>query len=141
MADLIYRGGPPVGAAATQTLLASTFAAVWSPPIYRHATPSNGDRLWLIWQARKEAPRLLGLGAIELTEDGRPYWTNRTSPGIVKAARDLGYSGPPNMAFLRISAPKIADKMPEIPGLGRVPLGLSPASPEQVATLTRLPTV
>jgi hypothetical protein len=51
MRTLIYRGTPPVGPAETQALLASEFAAIWSPPMYRHTSAAGGDRVALIWQS------------------------------------------------------------------------------------------
>jgi hypothetical protein len=138
MADLIYRGSPPVGPAETQALLAGDFGAVWSPPMYRHATVSPGDHLWVIWHADGQAPHLLGRGLVLFTEDGVAEWTNRTAPGIVKAAQDQGYGGPTNMAFLRLRDIRVADGRPAVPGLEGVPVGLSAATSNHVALLETL---
>ena len=100
--ELIYRGSPPVGLAETQALLAGTFTAIWSPPRYRHAAAAAQDHVWVVWQAEGEPVRLLGVGNILATPEGAAEWTNRTAPGIVVAAREQGYGGPTNMAFLRL---------------------------------------
>jgi hypothetical protein len=139
MADLIYCGNEKVGAAETRAMLVGPFAAVWSPPMWRKAAVADGDRLWLLWQAAGvPAVRLLGGGRVMGAPDGRVDWTNRTAPGIVDAARALGYGGPTNMAFLRLRDVGVPEDMPEIWGLGEVPVGLSVASARQVAVLARV---
>lgn len=138
MAELIYRGSPPVGAAKTQALLTGPFAAVWAPPMYRHATAAHGDRLWVLWQPEGQAPQLLGRGFILVTKEGSPDWTNRTAPGIVEAAQDQGYGGPTNMAFLRLRDVRVATGRPEVPTLGDLPVGLSVALPNHVEALVAL---
>jgi len=138
MADVIYRGSPPVGAAETQALLTGEFGAVWSPPMYRHAMVSPGDRLWVIWQADGQTAYLLGRGRVLFTEDGAAEWTNRTAPGIVKAAQDQGYGGPTNMAFLRLDDIRVAADRPAVLGLEGVPVGLTVAASRNVALLEAL---
>lgn len=138
MTELIYRGSPPVGAAETQALLTGSFGAVWAPPMYRHTSASQGDRLWVLWQAQGGALQLLGRGLILVTEEGSPDWTNRSAPGIVKAAQDQGYRGPANMAFLRLRDVCIAVGRPDVPAVGDPPAGLSVASPDHVAALEAL---
>jgi len=106
--------------------------------MYRHATVSPGDRLWVIWQADGQAPYLLGTGLVLFTEDGAAEWTNRTAPGIVKAAQDQGYGGPTNMAFLRLRDIRVAEGRPAVPGLEGVPVGLTVATSTHVARLEAL---
>jgi hypothetical protein len=135
MRNLIYRGTPPVGPAETQALLASEFAAIWSPPMYRHASAAEGDRVALVWQEKTEDPQLLGWGSLIFAPERNASWTNASAPGIVEAARAKGYGGPTNMAFLRLRGVQIASSCPPISGLGNVPAGLSIATDDQVAAL------
>jgi hypothetical protein len=65
-------------------------------------------------------------------------WTNRTAPGIVTAARALNYGGPTNMGFLRLNQVHVTTDMPIAQGLGKLPIGLSVASPEQIGALNAL---
>ncbi len=136
MRTLIYRGTPPVGPAETQALLASEFAAIWSPPMYRHTSASEGDRVALVWQSNAEDPQLLGWGILIATPEHNPSWTNASAPGIVEAARAKGYGGPTNMAFLRLREVHVTSSRPPILGLDQVPVGLSLATDEQAAALT-----
>ncbi len=135
MADLIYCGTEPVGSAETQALLAGPFAAIWSPPMHRRASPQLGARLWLLWRSEGQAPVILGVGNVLLTPDGRADWTNRTAPGVVEAARALGYGGPTNMAFLRLSDVHIWGNTPAVIGLADVAVGLTAATQSQSAML------
>jgi hypothetical protein len=137
MRNLLYCGSGRVGAAETQALLTGEFSAVWTPPMYRQAEPMVGDLVWLTWQAPNQPACLLGAGVVEATPEGSPFWTNRTAPGIVPAARGLGYQGPSNMAFLRLGDVWAATSLPELAGLRDVFIGLTDASPEQVQVLTR----
>lgn len=136
MKNLIYRGGPPVGPEETQALMASEFAAIWSPPMYRHTSAAEGDRVSLVWQEDAEAARLLGWGFLIGTPDGSAYWTNASAPGIVEAARSKGYGGPTNMAFLRCRGIHVASFRPLILRLGDVRVGLSLATDQQAAALS-----
>ena len=138
MAELIYRGNPPVGPAETQALLGGSFSAIWAPPMYRHATPAEGDRLWVIWQAEGQAAQLLGRGVIVVTNEGSPDWTNRTAPGIVEAAQDQGYGGPTNMAFLRLRNVRLATGRPQVTAVLGIPTGLSVLLPSDLAALGAL---
>lgn len=136
MAELIYCGTEKVGAVETQAMLAGPYAAVWSPPMWRYVAPGDGDRLWLLWRdGGLGTPRLLGVGRVLGAPGGRIDWTNRTAPGIVEAAREQGYGGPTNMAFLRLRDVAILEEMPKVRGLGDVPAGLSAASAAQVGLL------
>ena len=129
MRDLIYCGTDPVGPQNTQALLTGSFSAVWSPPIHRHATAEPGDRVWLLWRGAQEAtPVVLGAGIVTATPDGRVEWTNRTAPGIVTAAREQGYAGPTNMAFLRLRDVMVPPGRLVVAGLGAVAIGLSAAT-------------
>ena len=139
MSDLLYCGTNPVGAAETQHLLASAHHAIWFPPFSRNATVEHGDRLWLLWCGGSDRlVRLLGGGRIQFTPEGQGTWTNGTAPGIRDAARSEGYSGPTNMAFLRLSDVRIDDRMPEIVGLGNVAIGMSVASEAQTRALVAI---
>ena len=137
MTELVYRGTDPVDAVATQALLAGRFSAVWSPPLNRKAVAHAGDRLWLVWQAKKagSVPVLLGVGTVLETPKGKVFWTNATAPGIVGAATKLGYGGPNNMAFLRLNKPTMMSSRPAVGGLGKVHVGLATATPEQAKAL------
>jgi hypothetical protein len=116
-------------------MLAGEFRALWAPPMHRHAVPTVGDRVWLAWRDSGNSDFLvLGGGLIEATPEGRIDWTNRTAPGIVEAARACGYSGPTNMAFLRLTRVQVPDESPRI-SLAAVRVGLSEANPEQAAAL------
>ena len=139
MSDLLYCGTNPVGPAETQRLLAGAHRAIWFPPFSRNATVEQGDRLWLLWHGGSDRiVRLLGAGRIEFTPEGQATWTNRTAPGIRDAARDEGYSGPTNMAFLRLSDVRIDERMPEVAGLGNVAIGMSVASEAQTRALVAI---
>src|SRR5438093_2768187 len=111
MADLLYCGTHPVGPNDTQAMLAGEFRALWAPPMHRHAPVAAGDRIWLLWRAATQASTtlLLGGGIVAATPEGRIDWTNRAAPGIVAAARARGYTGPTNMAFLRLGHVSIPD--------------------------------
>lgn len=137
MADLIYRGSPPVGALETQELLAGPFNAIWSPPRYRRAPLTSGDRVWLLWQAANGNAHLLGSGLIRFTDEGQAAWTNRSAPGIVDAARRLGYGGPSNMAFLRLADVRIAPTRPVVANLDGISKGLTFAAPQHVRLLLK----
>lgn len=137
MTDLIYCGTVPVGAAETQSLLAGVFGAIWSPPMHRRVSPAKGDRLWVLWLNPPSSPLLLGAGRVLFTPEDRFDWTNRTAPGIVHAARALGYGGPTNMAFLRLGEAQAQRDMPPIEGLGEIMTGLTLATPGQTALLSQ----
>jgi hypothetical protein len=136
---LIYCGTPPVSAANTQGLLESPMHAIWYPPSARRVKPSQGDTLWLIWKEAPGAPALLlGAGKLRTTSAGDLLWTNRTAPGISELARELGYRGPTNMAFLRLERPHIAPSNLTVSDLGAVPSGLSEASEDQHRALIQV---
>jgi hypothetical protein len=139
MTDLIYCGSGKVGAAETRAMLEGPFAAIWSPPMWRKESIEPGDRVWLLWRAsQRPAVLLLGGGYVMSAPEGRIDWTNRTAPGIVAAAREQGYGGPTNMAFLRLERVALPHDMPEIWGLGDVRIGLSRAASVQVDVLSRV---
>jgi hypothetical protein len=71
------------------------------------------------------------------TDDGRPAWTNRDAPGIVAAAKALGYGGPTNMSFIRLRPVTVFLTPPLVEGLGDFPAGLDLASDSQLAPLLR----
>jgi hypothetical protein len=135
MTDFIYCGSPPVSRDSTRAMLTGEFHALWAPPMHRHAAPTPGDRVWLIWRDSANGELfILGGGFVEATPEGRIDWTNRTAPGIVGAARASGYGGPTNMAFLRLTRVQVPADSPTI-ALGGVRIGLSEAGPEQAAAL------
>lgn len=139
MATLIYCGTSPIGPTETQSLLVGRFHAIWAPPMYRYAAACPGDEVWLLWRNRSaDAPVLLGKGQVRTTAEGKANWTNRTAPGIVGAAHSCGYSGPTNMAFLRLDNVDIPDDAIPVDGLGSIPSGLSTASPDQARILGKL---
>jgi hypothetical protein len=139
MAELIYCGTDKVSDAGTQAMLAGPFAAMWSPPMYRRATPALGDRVWMLWRpSAGAAPHLLGVGRVLAAPNGGIDWTNRTAPGVVAAARGHSYGGPTNMAFLRLGDVAVTDARPAVEGLGEVTIGLAPASAAQVDILQRM---
>lgn len=138
MADLVYCGTEKVGALETREMLAGPFAALWSPPMWRKAAVNDDDRIWLLWKSRGGPIVLLGGGRVMAAPEGRIDWTNRTAPGIVDAARELGYGGPTNMAFLRLRDVQVPDDMPEIWGVADVPVGLSIPPPSLTQVLERV---
>ena len=106
--------------------------------MHRQVSPQEGDRLWLIWRATPHSTiQLLGGGVIEATSDRRVDWNNRTLRGVVDAAKAAGYSGPPNMAFLRPADVRVAHQLSS-EELGEVRVRLSAAMTDQVAALQRL---
>ena len=134
MADLIYCGTNPVGPENTKAMLASEFRAIWAPPMHRHAPVEAGDRIWLFWRAAS-SPLLLGGGVVTATPEGKIDWTNRTAPGIRATAQDLGYGGPTNMAFLKLTHVRLPVDGVAVSALGPIAIGLSAASAEQAARL------
>jgi len=135
---LIYCGTPPVSAVNTQGLLESPMHAIWYPPGARRVKPSPGDSVWLIWREAPGAPAVvLGAGKLRATSEGDLLWTNRTAPGIRELAREFGYRGPTNMAFLRLGRPHIAPSNLTVPGLEGVPSGLTEASEDQHRSLNQ----
>ncbi len=116
----------------TLALLESPMHAIWFPPGARRIKPSPGDDIWLIW---RESPGsravVLGAGKLRATPDGDLLWTNRSVPGIRELAKEFGYGGPTNMAFLRLERPRIAPSNLSVAGLESVPTGLSEASEDQ----------
>ncbi len=129
---LIYGATPPIGALNTLGLLQSPFHAIWYPPDARRLRPVAGERLWLVWLEKASTPpTLLGTGRVRATPTGEVLWTNRAAPGIGDLARQFGYRGPSNMAFLRLEETRIAPANIGLPGLGTIPSGLSEASGEQ----------
>ena len=140
MADraLIYCAAPPVDALNTLGLLQSPFHAIWYPPYGRRLKPAAGERLWLVWQASPAAsPTLLGTGRLRATPAGDLLWTQRVAPGLRELARQFGYRGPANMAFLRLEETRLAPANLALPGLGPVPGGISEASAAQRDALER----
>ena len=129
---LIYCATPPSDALNTLGLLQSSSHAVWYPPDIRRLRPSAGERLWVLWQGKPlDPPTLLGTGRLRATSTGEILWTNRAAPGIRDLARQFGYRGPSNMAFLRLEETRIAPANIGLPGLGPVPTGVSEASETQ----------
>jgi len=129
---LIYCATPPIDALNTLGLLQSPFHAVWYPPDARRLRPAAGDRIWVLWQGKPVDPAtLLGTGRLRATPGGGVLWTNRAAPGIRDLARQFGHRAPGSMAFLRLEETRIAPANIGLPGLGPVPVGLSPASETQ----------
>jgi hypothetical protein len=129
---IVYCGTPPVSALNTLGLLESPFHAIWCPPSARRVKLAAGDPVWLVWlEGATSAPQVLGGGRLRATRDGQLLWTNRTAPGIRELAREFGYRGPTNMAFLRLERPRIAPASLSLSGLGRLPSGLSEATEAQ----------
>jgi hypothetical protein len=129
---LIYCATPPTDALNTLGLLQSSFHAVWYPPDARRVRPAAGDRLWVLWRRTPADPAtLLGTGRLRPTPTGEILWTNRAAPGLGNLARQFGYRGPSNMAFLRVDETRIAPANIGLPGLGPVPTGVSEASEAQ----------
>ena len=65
---------------------------------------------------RTMPPTLLGTGRLRPTPAGELLWTNRAAPGIGDLARQFGYRGPSNMAFLRLEETRIAPANIGLPG-------------------------
>lgn len=129
---LIYCATPPMDPLNTLGLLQGSFHAVWYPPDARRLKPAAGDRIWVLWQGKPaDPPTLLGTGRLRATPAGELLWTNRAVPGIRDLARQFGYRGPSNMAFLRLDETRIAPANVALPGLGPVPVGVSQASESQ----------
>lgn len=98
--------------------------------------PSAGDRLWLVWRSFPNAvPLLLGAGRIRVTDEGQAFWTNRTLPRVRQAARDLGYRGPTNMKFLRLTEVVSPQGQPPV-DIGQISPGLNVVNPQQSQLLT-----
>ena len=137
MTDIIYRGTVPVAATETQMLLSGSYSAIWSPPMNQKVAVSVGDRVWLLWQGKAVAddPILLGVGVVMAAPDGEATWTSGRVPGIRKAAMDLGYRGPTNMRFLRLSKPTIVSPMRPVRALGKISTVVGIATPEQLKAL------
>jgi hypothetical protein len=133
---LIYCGTPPVSDTNTLGLLESPMHAIWYPPMARRTKPALGDAVWLVWRERPGALAIvLGAGKLRATPQGDLLWTSRTASGIRELAREFGYGGPTNMAFLRLERPQIAPAHLTVSGLESVPSGLSEATEEQFAAL------
>jgi hypothetical protein len=129
---LIYCATPPTDALNTLGLLQSPFHAVWYPPDARRVKPAAGDRLWVLWRSNAaDPPTLLGTGRVRPTPAGELLWTNRAAPGIGDFARQFGYRGSSNMAFLRLQETRIAPANIGLRSLGPVSTGLSEASETQ----------
>jgi len=129
---LIYCATPPTDALNTLGLLQSPFHAVWYPPDVRRLKPAAGDRLWVLWRGKADTPpTLLGTGRLRPTPSRELLWTGRSAPGIGDLARQFGYRGPSNMAFLRLEETRIAPANIGLLGLGDVPVGVSEASEPQ----------
>jgi hypothetical protein len=129
---LLFCAAPPVDALGTLGLLESPILAVWYPPDCRRLKPVAGERLWVVWRADPQAaPTLLGTGHLRPTPAGELLWNNRSAPGIRDLARQFGYRGPSNMAFLRLERTRIAPANIALPGLGALPVGISEAAPAQ----------
>ena len=129
---IVYCGTPPVSALNTLALLESPFHAIWCPPSARRVKLAAGDLVWLVWrEGATSTPQILGGGLLRATHGGQLLWTNRTAPGIRELAREFGYRGPTNMAFLRLEHPRIATTGPSLSSLGPLPGGLSEATEAQ----------
>jgi len=140
MPDYIYCGTKRhAKAGKMQALLVGEFNAIWYPPMARVTPPPvAGERVWLIWRADDQAgPLLLGGGRIATDSEGNALWTNRTLPRVRQEAITLGYTGPLNMAFLRLNSVVAADIHP-VDNLGIVRMGLRMATDEQIQVLSRL---
>jgi hypothetical protein len=139
MRYLVYCGTVPIGPDNTRKLLASTFSAIWCPPSARRVPVSEGDGVWLVWKSEREGiPMLLGGGRIMASEPGQSLWTNRTAPGVREAAQQLGYGGPTNMSFLRISEPVLPVASIDVDVLRGVSTGLSELDASRSDQLMRL---
>jgi hypothetical protein len=140
MPDYIYCGSKRhAKAGKTQALLVGEFNAIWYPPMARVSPPPvAGERVWLVWRADDQAgPLLLAGGRIRADREGNVLWTNRTLPRVRQEALALGYTGPLNMAFLRLSNVVPADKQP-VENLGIIRMGLRLATDEQIRVLSPL---
>lgn len=139
MINFIYCGSdPPVGVSGTQELLLGEFNAIWFPPTRLTTEPVKGDSIWLVWRSAYSAvPLLLGGGRVVTAIDGRIRWTNATLPGVRPTAQSLGYGGPSNMAFLRLSG-VVSPKGHSPANIGTINNGLNIASAQQVQLLTKL---
>jgi hypothetical protein len=80
---------------------------------------------------------VLGGGKLRATPEGDVLWTNRSAPGIRELAKEFGYGGPTNMAFLRLDRPRIAPSNLTVPGMEDAATGLSEASEEQHRALNQ----
>jgi hypothetical protein len=86
----------------------------------------------VLWRPQESAaPTLLGTGRLRASRTGELLWTNRSAPGIRDLARQFGYRGPSNMAFLRLEETRIAPANIALAGLGAMPVGISEAAPAQ----------
>ncbi len=129
---LIYCATPPVDVWNTLGLFQSPHHAIWYPPSARGLTPAAGERVWLVWREKPALPpTLLGTGRLRATTTGDLLWTSRSAPGLRDLARQFGFRGPSNMAFLRLEETRIAPASLSLLGLGPVPVGLSEASGQQ----------
>lgn len=133
--------GTPAQVAALQTrdlLLSHPWHAIWCPPpqwIPWHVqlAPTGGEPILLVWRPTPGgALTVLGCGEIVAAPApafGSPVlWTNGTAPGLRPLAQGLGYGGPLNMAFLRLShvspSPTLQSSTPLPPlqsGMNEVP--------------------
>lgn len=138
MPDFIYCGTvQAVHADGTQALLLGPYEAIWYPPPRLAVEPSAGDRLWLVWRSSPDnVPLLLGGGRIRVTNEGQVLWTEATLPGVRGEAIGLGYGGPSNMAFLRLTGIKAPQGRLPV-DLGQISSGLNVAASAQVQLLTQ----
>src|SRR5690349_17690959 len=116
----------------TLGLLESPMHAIWYPPRARRTRPAPGDLMWLVWRERPGSPVVvLGGGRLRPTPEGDLLWTNRTAPGIRELAKEYGYGGPTNMAFLRLEHATSVPANLWITCLESVPSGVSEATEAQ----------
>jgi hypothetical protein len=138
MRDYIYCGTePPVGVDGTQDLLVSSFNAIWCPRRRVAVEPKPEERLWLVWRNNDGAiPLLLGGGRLLAPDYSGIFWTNASLPGVRPAAEGLGYRGPTNMMFLRLTGVVIPAKRSSV-NVGTIRPGLNVASYRQVDMLSQ----
>jgi hypothetical protein len=81
-------------------------------------------------------PMLLGGGKVENSGRKNVLWTDPDDPGVRDAARQLGYKGPANMAFLHLDSVVFPDvKPPGVPMAGTLSSGLNSLNEEQARIL------
>lgn len=131
----------------TQRLLLEQ-KAIWCPPpslgprFQWEETPRKGNRLWLIWRAKRGTPiYLLGGGRVrtgtQMCGGEAALWTNQT---LREAARTLGYTVRNDFCFLCLQDPVSLprNEIRLIEGLQRIVRGLRPARDDQVEILEQI---
>jgi hypothetical protein len=65
-------------------------------------------------------------------------WTGPDDSGLRVAAVQLGYGGPTNMSFLRLTVVTLAAEQPPVQELDGINYGLNLAAPEQIRALAAI---